>query len=259
MIQKDPPPWLKVFLELAVRALRRLNYEFAPWTIGQSSHADITNKLGMINSSDGLKYVLETEVCTGITLEFMHSGFTNGGWIFDDSRRYSVDREITIDSKRVDLFVNRYTINDTGEKSYSANPVLIEAKRVKYFIPDLKEGEGRGFDNYDKITEDINKLKEVRSFIQNNGKIRGYDKFNFDNPFIYVMFWGLTDKPKELRTEIMKELECPEKDLENCNIRFFPTKWEQSGPEITEWGWVCLFEIDPPADPVFNPKKHPGA
>jgi hypothetical protein len=254
MAQKTTPPWLSVFLELAVRALRRLNYEFAPWTMGQSLHIDVTDKLGMINSSDGLKYVLETEVCSAITLEFMHSGFTNGGWIFGNSRRYAVDREIEIDGKRIDLFVNRYEINDKGEKKYSADPVLIEAKRVKYFIPNLKEGEGRGSDNYDKITDDITKLKTARAFIKDKGKIKGYEKFDFNSVFIYVMFWGLTDNPRELREEIVKELECPEKDLENCNIRFFPTKWDQSGPEITEWGWVCLYEIEPPENPIANIK-----
>jgi hypothetical protein len=252
MIQKDLLPWREIFLELAVRALRRLNYEFAPWTMGQSLHVNVTDNLGMINSSDGLKYVLETEVCSAITLEFLHSGFTNGDWTFNHIRRYAVDREIEINKKHIDLFVNRYEINDKGEKKYSADPVLIEAKRGRYFIPDLKEGKSRGSNNYSSIKRDIDKLRRARTFIEKKGKILGYDEYDFNGAFIYVMFWETTTTPKETKAQIMKKLEC--RDAENCNIRFFPTKWDQAGPEITEWGWVCLYEIEPPKDPIVKMK-----
>lgn len=224
--------------------------------MGQSLHLDVTPHLGMINSSDGLKYVLETEVCSAITLEFMYSGFTNGAWLFEDVKRYAVDREILIDGKRIDLFVNRYKINEKKQIEYSAHPVLIEAKRVDYFTPNLKEGESRGSSNYESIKDDINKLRSVRTFVEARGKMKGYEDFDFEGAFIHAMFWGLTKNPKELRSQIISKLECSEDDFKKCIIKYFPSKWDenQNGPEVTEWGWVCLYEIDPPTpiQPIFK-------
>lgn len=243
---KNKPIWRDIFLELTVRAFRKLNLDYGLWTLGQSSNHDLLSSIEKINNGGGIELVLEPDACSAITREFLNSTFTKGNKINNENRFYEINREVGCDGQSVDLFVNRYKII-RNNVYYSDCPTLIEAKRAHYYTPNLRTGKkGRLSYKYDEILMDIAKLENIKRVGQ--FQFTGYDNFNFRSLNIYVLFWGLSNDLSTVESEIYTR-SYGIIELKNCHFKCFPIT-SAVGLEVNlkndlEWCWICLYEINP--------------
>src|SRR5947208_6696271 len=109
--------WVSVFLEVALRALRRVHYEYGIWGAGRQWKSG-PDRPGVINMGHGLELADERAVCAAIVQEFMTSPSLTGLWQENGRnqlRFFSVLREqpyrASTDPKHpemVDLIVEKY-------------------------------------------------------------------------------------------------------------------------------------------------------
>lgn len=241
--------WRKAFSEIALKAFRKLHLEYGAWGLGQASKKTISFE--KINEGPGVELAYETSVCAAITQEFINSPLTNGAYIDkadQEERRYEIHREVKIGSESADIIINRYRKRQSIE--YYKFPVIIEAKRAHYFIPQIATGErGKKQENVTEIRSDLTKLKEYREKIKTSTfkiSIQGYEG-NIEDAFLYLLFWG-TVKKSELDWEnvplkFAKNIDDNLIKNNNFEIKWMPLKW--SKPEVEEWLWIMLIEVDP--------------
>jgi hypothetical protein len=267
--------WRKAFMEITLRAFRKLHIEYGAWGIGQSSND--TTKWKNLNVGHGVELALETTVCAAISQEFINSPFTNGLHLKSNdrkARKYEINREVTIkrsevkdDEKRVDLFINRYK-DISGEIVFYKYPVIIEAKRAHYFTSDISIGlrseKIEKVNGYNGLKEDLSKLREIRNIIKSKKfiiKASGYEnqkeESQLKNAFLYLLFWGITEvhagnekwakEPYEMAEKIESKLLTDN----NYELKWMPLKWDflsekncSGHPEVTEWLWIMLVEVD---------------
>ena len=65
--------WKTIFCEIALKSLRIININYGIWTLGQSCNHDLKGKIKNINTKGGIELVLEQEVCSEITRQFLNS------------------------------------------------------------------------------------------------------------------------------------------------------------------------------------------
>ena len=252
--------WKEVFMPLALRAFKKIHYNYAIWGLGQQLLADFDAQ--KINQGYGILAANETAVCDAITQEFINSPLTNGANLQSEIRYYSIFREMGFSfsnqsdkvfntnengrqkRKNVDLVLNRYKlIEDTRESSKI--PVLIEAKRYHSFKPNITTGEPEylGSTNEASIKKDIAYLKEIRE-----KHVELEFELNSIKPqdlFIYVLFWGLLnteDKFREKPDEIINTKFCGVLKAEHSLYEYLPIKWKDNS--VTDWVWICLSQIN---------------
>lgn len=248
--------WRKPFMELAVRAVRKVNYDYSAWSIGQQINNDI--KPENLNQNLGFLHANETAVCDAITLEFMNSPFTNGVKIDGKLKYYSILREENFkyadstrklqskneekSNKRVDLVVNRYTL-DNGPQ-ISKIPILIEAKRYHYMKSDILTGKPKSIKTKsESIIKDMGYLQHIRD--NKNELEYSFKDIEPETFFIYILIWGLHNKKKKYRKKPSEILEEKFKitSSEAYEMRMIPIKWDNEG-EVSDYIWICLAEID---------------
>jgi hypothetical protein len=266
--------WRKAFMEIALRAFRKLHIESGAWGLGQSSN--LTPNWENLNIGHGVELALETTVCAAISQEFINSPFTNGFYLKpNDSkeRRYEIDREVTICGKRIDLFINRYKKN-SNETVFYKYPVIIEAKRAHYFTSDISKGE-RGrliekVEGYNGLKNDLKMLREIRQKIKSKEyeiTASGYENQQLDKKlndvFLYLLFWGISEnvKGQDCGNEPFSIANKIENNLlkdGNFELKWMPLKWRylsnnegSSYPEVSEWLWIMLIEVD--QEKIGNP------
>jgi hypothetical protein len=206
--------WASVFIEVALRAVRRVHYEYGLWGIGPQW------KMGRqlaerINTGQGIELALETSVCAAITQEFIGSPSLAGLWVEQgpdgkpdhEVRYFMIDREtkyLTGEKKRVDLFVRKFIPKDGkpgGELIPVRLPSFIEAKRAHLWTADIKTGEATHQRSQIKdVQADVQKLKDeilYRRTLAEGEHIRGH-----------VLVWGVhgvvehQDHPVEFFKEV---------------------------------------------------------
>ena len=74
--------WAKIFIEIALRAIRRVHYEYGVWGIGHNFVKD-PYMAWRINMGMGIEVADEPGVCAAITQEFMNSPTVVGLWLKD--------------------------------------------------------------------------------------------------------------------------------------------------------------------------------
>ena len=259
--------WKFAFLEIAVRAIRKVHLEHGMWGIGQ--HNKSPEVFSKMNLGHGIELAHETSVCAQITQDFINSRFTNGNVYNDQQRFYEIDREVKIykddkTEKQVDIFINRFVV-DKNKPIFYRYPTLIEAKRIHYYIPDPVQGEAILENNIDErikiVKKDIDKLLKVRKRLKKKlgfetRSDKEYQKYagQIKDAFIYTLCWGYYDKqtgkPKSKTTPqyFIKQLEKKYGKLD-VQIRWLPLKWEPSNnskiiePTVTRFMWIALVEI----------------
>ena len=107
--------WKFPFLEIAVRAIRKVHIEHGMWGIGQ--HNKSPEVFSKMNVGHGIELAHETSVCAQITQDFINSRFTNGNVYNDQQRFYEIDREVKIykddkTEKQIDIFINRFLVKE---------------------------------------------------------------------------------------------------------------------------------------------------
>ena len=128
--------WATVFIEIALRAIRRVHYEHGLWGIGRQWEMKRL-KARRLNTGKGIELADERAVCAAITQEFINSPSLTGLWVEEkgqpnQQRYFTVDREkqYTDKSKKVDIFIQKYTLED-GKPVLVPEPSFIEAKRAR--------------------------------------------------------------------------------------------------------------------------------
>lgn len=134
------PVWKNIFIEIALRAMRRLHLDYGLWGLGQEFGSNLNFET--LNQGPGIEITDETAVCAAITQEFINSRFTNGLYINKEPRHNEILREISFTSSSrnlVDIFIDRYEKKD-NLTYYFRYPAFIQAKRVHYFTPEIATG-----------------------------------------------------------------------------------------------------------------------
>ena len=114
-------PWALVFIEIALRAVRRVHYEYGRWGIGRPWRMD-AEKSRRINMGAGVELADELTVCAAITQEFIGSPSVAGRWVEAGNPTewyFQIDREQRWYTKnpkeKVDIFIRKFVAGDGGE------------------------------------------------------------------------------------------------------------------------------------------------
>ena|GEM_PF-2866561 len=249
--------WASIFIEIALRAIRRVHYEYGIWGIGRQWEMD-RSRSNLINMGSGIELADELSVCAAITQEFLSSPATAGLWHDEDNkgseeRYFGIEREksYTFDTKkRVDIFVQKY-VSKNGNLENMPKPSFIEAKRARLFKIDLKTNKISTRHQLKEVQDDIDLLREEL-------------KSRSDNDLIHchLLIWGIYDRNKEKRKYGNPEIFFDElkkrykKRNEDINIvrhqtRWLPLSWvyfnnkkNKLSQEIIKSLWITLTEVE---------------
>ena len=161
--------WAAVFIEIVLRAIRRVHYEHGMWGVGRQWEMSRL-KAKRLNMGQGVELADERTVCAAITQEFINSPSLTGLWVetIEDAdqkeeRYFTIDREMkyTDKSKKVDIFIQKYSLGNNNEPTRVSEPCFIEAKRARLWVPQIKDGTAeRGELQLKEVREDVKKLRE---------------------------------------------------------------------------------------------------
>lgn len=254
--------WRKAFIEVTLRAFRRLHVDYGMWGLGQTSNKVM--QFEHLNEGPSVELALETAICSAISQEFISSPLTNGAYIEPSDkkeRRYEIHREIRLgkELRRIDLVINRF--KRESKIYFYKYPVIIEAKRAHYFKPDIATGKrGAKQKRIKDLRNDVKKLRQFRIDITNkksNLSIDGYDN-KIKDAFLYLLFWGVAKEGikdwQKTPTNIAKEIDKDILKKDNFELRWMPLYWDKT-PQTKEWLWIMLVEIDPLKAPDLSKKN----
>lgn len=254
------PKWPELMIELSLRAMRRLHFEYGIWGVGKQGQKT-PPKPQQLNCGPGIELADEREVCAAITLEFMNSQMTSG---FDRPPTgkaneeqvslsfYGLDREWPYDeaSKKqgrplsADITFRRIRYSPANSNEFQR--VVIEAKRFQRVSP-VKTSQGQNGDvnygppQFDGIKEDIEKLFEKNKLAK--------EKF-----FAHVLVWGIWPIPtgeKDSVVDLLKKCRPPERSLRLHQLRWHPLDPGPPSPgsqlsdptSVERWLWIALMEV----------------
>jgi hypothetical protein len=256
---KDERKWASVFIEVALRAVRRVHYEYGLWGIGPQWEMN-RQRARRINAGQGIELAFETAVCDAITQECIRSPSMAGVWVDDgpdgepdkEMRYFTVEREqsyLTGDNQKVDLFLRKYSLKD-GKPGEELKPVklpsFIEAKRARRWTADIKSGKAKYQARQLKnVQNDLQKLKaEIthRSALADDKHILGH-----------VLVWGVYGKGKHQDHPVTFFNEVGN-GVELHALRWLPLQWDQPSrdqlknaelgiPKVQAALWIGLAEV----------------
>lgn len=252
--------WASVFIEVALRAVRRVHYEYGLWGIGPQWKMD-RQVAERINAGQGIELALETAVCAAITQEFMNSPALAGLWVEkgpdgkpdQEVRYFMIDREktyLTGTQQRVDLFVQKFTPKGGtphGELEPVEHPSFIEAKRARLWTARIETGEAEHKrEQVADVQADVKKLKdeiEHRSTLAKEERIRGH-----------VLVWGVYGDEDVKYQDHPVEFFQKVGNVQLHSLRWLPLQWTQpsrddlANPKLCTMLkaalWIGLAEVD---------------
>lgn len=252
--------WVTVFLEVAIRAMRRIHLEYGLWGAGHQWKTG-PGRPALINMGHGAELADERAVCAAITQEFVSSPSLTGLWEDDDGaevRFFTVSREQnyrlaheTGQRQWVDLMIEKYEQTTPGVFDVRRPRSLIEAKRARLWQVDLKNGTvSPGAPQVDAVCRDIEKLQAERNAWQQDG----------DKVYLHVLVWGVyeddaggaparfADHPTSFFEDVRRGSNAR---LAGPYVRWLPTKWEfgaatPGNPTVRRSLWLAIAEVDRP-------------
>jgi len=121
------PVWREVFLEVALRAIKKVHLSHTPWRL--KKYEIDKEELRALNEGEAIFLALETTIASEISNEFIYSSFTNGMNIGDKNakpdlvkpypRYYEILREVSFNN-----------VND-GKLFYKLRPSREQLKNLK--------------------------------------------------------------------------------------------------------------------------------
>jgi hypothetical protein len=239
--------WNKAFIELALRAMRKLHIKYGVWGVGQSVESKMDFK--KLNQGPGIEIAEEKEVCAAISQEFISSRFTNGVNLNGEARYYELNREVHFknadgSSEFLDLFIDRFKPDQNRFYRY---PVFIEAKRYRRYKPNIVTGKiSKPDDNFDDIKADIKFLESKK--VSNDYRL---PKSKYDGElrgsFTYVLLWDKIDIKKYKKGKLIEDIKTNiglSTSNDSIEIGWLPLTWTDD-LKIENWLWVALIEINP--------------
>lgn len=244
--------WAAVFIEVALRAIRRVHYEHQMWGVGRQWQMNRL-KARRLNMGQGVELADERMVCAAITQEFINSPSLTGLWIEEsrngqrqeEERYFTINREMeyTNKTKKVDIFIQKYVKKNGTDLKPVRNPSFIEAKRARRWVPDILDGTAnREGLQHSAIQKDIEKLR--------------YEMMNRkpeDSINCHVLVWGLyTEKSKE--DHPLKFFENFDDSVKMHQLRWLPIEWTCPSlqdikdckveiPKVDAALWVALAQV----------------
>lgn len=234
-------PWAERFIEVALRALRRLHVNYGAVHIGQQwrkGRPDISE----LNQGVGVATADELTVCAAIAQEFMLSPFLSGVWVDKDEspgvaagvRYWKIDQETCYSGsqKRVDMVMTRVDGPSPEAAPEKWRDCFIEAKRLNRWTTDSLENPNyiRQQSQLGRILEDIDKLRNELEKRPNE-------------IFAHLLIWGVWSDGDPA----LKELSDNLKGARMHQIRWMPIDWrpgkQANPPVVKRWLWVALFEV----------------
>lgn len=222
------PSWWLVVMEAALRAMRRVHFEYGAWSVSQlwRDPASTPANLSLYNMGHGVELADELTVCAAITQELLGSQLCATVWPTAEQKYYIVKREIRCESTDpdetlvVDLVIKRH-----GQDG--AVPSLIEAKRFRYWEMDISAGKHvPRKENASAIIKDAEKLRRLKSieFEDNDGKMKS---FSGNECFKHLLFWGDENvgesTGREERAELFGKLH--DSSVSVHSMRWLPLEW----------------------------------
>lgn len=233
-------PWVEAFIEIAMRAIRRVHHDHILWSLSQNPN--VKTGVSLLNQGQGIELAEENHVCAAISQEFIASRFTKNFIVEDDVgkkakgqkksnqfRYYVLHREIKEGNKKIDFVSQRLY---PGLKVSPYKKTFIEAKRVRIYSSKADgEKPTPGSPQYGGIAKDIKALEIIAK------KYRGK---KITVPRTYILLWSIVNKAS-------KKDSTPEKFLENLNKS--KSKHCKNLPKLhlRETRWLPLSWTDPEA------------
>lgn len=271
------PIWRDVFLEIALRAIKKIHFSHTPWMLKKQEIR--SNDLKLLNENEAIFTARETTVADEISNEFIYSTFTHGLKIEDENgkdysaRYYEINREVYFNMQikgktkecYVDLITRRWEPDPqkNGDPIYKL-PQLIELKRYSPSSVDIANGNAEEQkENIKSIKKDIKKLQDLYAnwsklkHSANSDDVNTFLTRNNEHPLLYVLTWGRypiikqssnTSKIKDKENIIREKLR---KDLGKSNIKndMIFLRWSpliiNDLCDIDTWLWLALIEIAP--------------
>lgn len=269
MIKNGPKPeyrWARVFMALALRAIRRVHYNYGIWNVGACKKVgDVA--LRNLNHGHGVDLADERTVCAAISQEFLASRFTcaliaNPSSNSADFMMFTLERELpkylTDSRKQVDFFCRKW-VPPEGETSSASDvwevcphpPAFIEAKRAQRYRPDLLARKVSGpVSQHGSVAKDAIKLFEEK-------KARTGDKRPSKNESIYahLLVWGTCTAKSNFKKEPRRFLdkvdsaltsEQSRPNLQPHATRWLPLDWADKTMKVKRALWISLVEVIEP-------------
>lgn len=242
--------WATVFIEIALRAIRRVHYDHGMWGVGRQWEMN-RFKARRLNMGHGIELADERTVCAAITQEFITSPSLTGLWVegnadgnHREERYFTIDRETeyTDKSKKVDILIQKYELKDKDKGPTSMEePSFIEAKRARRWVPEITSGKAeRKESQVHSVNEDIDRLRKEMD--ARNEKIH-----------CHVLVWGLYDVNSN-EDHPVKFFENFDEDVKMHQLRWLPIEWSSPSiqniadsdigiPVVNKALWITLAEV----------------
>ncbi len=212
--------WRHIFLEIALRAMRKTHYDFGVWNLGQE---ELTLKdFNNLNQGHGIDFAPEETVRDSILQEIIYTGLSKAHKIDGELKSYWIDREVKItlnkkyaipldknnkffnpeeysqpnkysDGKkdfRIDIVFKRIQ-EKNRESNDDTYPCLIEAKRHKLVNINLKNRKiDIGEPQIADIDKDILKLKLIYDYYSSGNEKLEINGEKYDKFYPYILLWG---------------------------------------------------------------------
>jgi hypothetical protein len=240
-------PWVTVFMDLALRAVREVHYTHGRWSVGHHWEMD-PERSTQINRNLGLTLADERTVCAAISQEFLGSSAVAGFW-GKEIRFFKVESEAPYFKRskkggrqRVDLLIKKFVPTANCSELELVHPqAFVEAKRARLWYPNRGTSNKKsGAIQIEEIRKDIAKLREEKSYRK---QVSG-PKIN-----THILVWGVfsSDKSGDSPTEMINKLQ---KGISVRGIRSLPVDWTDSKPAdrftlpmLTGVLWLLLAEV----------------
>lgn len=238
-------PWMTVFMEAAVRALRVVHHAHQPLTLGRPGQDNQGTRLDRLNVGPGIELADERVVCSQILIELATSRITSEVH-FPEQRigdQLSAARGRTFEFDRekyeahigyVDLVFRR---SNDGARTFGH--IYIEAKRARRWMFDAVTGEASKSTSplTDEVAGDIRKLRKVAKSLKKG-----------EEAYFYVLVWGSTDDDPS-PDAMLRAIRGTYPDGRFA-CRWLPLSWDAgswTGPPaaVRSWLWLALMEVLP--------------
>jgi hypothetical protein len=211
--RQPAPKWQDVFIELALRAIRKVHYEHQVWSCGQWFSKDRNS--GDANRGHGIETADERAVCSAVTQEFMSSQLAVGPmggqdryWEINREKTYSYPGTTTDDhvstetrtvrsrTKTVDIWLLRWyrkkdgtrtREHSTRNRDHYCFETFIEAKRAYHWKLNIAKG------TIEEPTVNSKILDAVEKLCQEMRHRRVSTKFEDRTIYCYLLIWGTCD------------------------------------------------------------------
>jgi hypothetical protein len=104
-IAREEKPWVQVFLEIALRAIRRVHLEYGIWGGGRQWKME-GQRAAAINMGHGIELADERTVCAAISQEFMTSPSVTGDGATCDFSALTVSNGTKISAQQAAPFLS---------------------------------------------------------------------------------------------------------------------------------------------------------